>query len=484
MERVLENLQPSNVLGYFEDICSIPRGTGNMSGIRQFIFDFADRENLEAKTDTAGNIVIYKNATYGYENNEPVIIQAHLDMKCEKSFELEGKFDFCADGLNIATMDDYIFARGTTLGADNGIGVSYILAVLSDKNLDHPRIEAVFTVDAIDEMKGAFELDASLISGKRLINLDHTHENELLTSSAGSRKVRCNLCVSTTEHTGIKYNLVICGLEGGHSGIEIDKGRGNANLLMGRFVHYIAKSVPIKIAYLKGGLDDSVIPREAKTEIFVEEKDAPLVENLISEFVSIIEKEYGDVEDNLTVYGQKIGAETALVLDELSQKKISLILNDLPDGIIKMSRNGDDLVQTSLNCGIMRLSRHIFELFINIRSTVDSEKEALSDRIQYLIEYLGGTFEIVSDYPAWEFSEYSDFRDLAFDMYQRCFEKNPRITGFHSGLECGVFYNRFKGMDIISIGPNIEGMHTTKERINISSLNRTYEYLLEILANS
>lgn len=484
MGRILDGIEPINVLRYFEDICEIPHGSGNMEGIRKYILDFASSNSLIAKSDAIGNIVIYKDATPGYEHNDKVIIQAHMDMACAKSFELEGKFDFDSDSLNIATMDDYIFARGTSLGADNGIGVAYILSILSDNSIDHPQIEAIFTVDAINGMKGAFALDKSLISGKRLINLDHTSEGELLTSSAGGRKVKCILDVSTIEHTGIKFNLVICGLEGGHSGIEIDKGRGNANLLMGRFIHYIAKTVPIKIGYLKGGLDDSVIPREAKTEIYVEENKIEIVETLISEFVSIIEKEYGDVEDNLTIYGQNMGVCTSLVLDDMSQRKVSLILNDLPDGIIKMSRNGDDLVQTSLNCGIMRLSRHVFELFINIRSLVDSEKEALSDKIQYLIEFLGGKYEIESDYPAWEYNEESDFRELAFDMYQRCFERNPRVTGFHSGLECGIFYDRFENIDIISFGPNINKMHTVNERINIPSIERMYEYLLEILANS
>jgi len=483
MGRVLENLHPTDVLSYFEDICGIPHGTGNMNPIKDYIRDFAGKNNLQYKEDKTGNIVLYKAASAGYEDHEGVILQAHLDMFCEKNYELEGKFDFSRDPLNIAQMDDYIFARGTTLGADNGIGVAYILAVLADNCIDHPYIEAIFTIDEEIGMKGAFGFDASLVSAKRYINLDHTREGELLTSCAGARKVKCSVDMATTEYTGVKFNLVICGLAGGHSGMEIDKGRGNANLMMGRFVHYIAKQVPIKIGYLKGGLDDSLIPREAKAEIYVEEKDYELVEDLISEFVDIIEKEYGDVEDNLTIYGQNMGQSSSLVLDDESLKVVLLVLNDLPDGIIKMSPNGDALVQTSLNCGIMRLNRHVFELFINIRSLADSEKEALSDRIQYLIEFLGGKFNIEFDYPAWEYNEDSDFRDLAFDIFQRCFERNPRLTGFHSGLECGVFYKKIKDIDIVSFGPNIEGMHTVKERINVSSLDRNYEYLLEILAN-
>lgn len=483
MGEVLDRFSPSDVFDYFEQICRIPRETGDMEAIVSYILDFANKNNLSYKQDKVGNIVIYKDATYGYEDRETVIIQGHLDMICEKNYDLEYKHDFKKDPLNLAVMDDYVFAKGTSLGADDGIAIAFMLALLADDSLDHPAIEAVFTIDAQQGMYGAKNFDISLLEGRRMINLDHSVEGEILTSSAGGRKIKCTFPVNVENYTGIKYNLVISGLFGGHSGIEIDKGRGNANLLMGRFVHYIAKRVPIRIGYLKGGLSDDVIPREAKAEIYIEEKYVEKVDELISEFVDIIEKEYGDVEDNLTMYGENLGMETSIVLDIVSQKKVGFLINTIPDGIIKMSRNGDDLVQTSLNCGIMRLHRDHFDLIINIRSLAASEKEAVSDKLEYLTESVGGEFTVESDYPAWEYVEESDFREIAFDIYQRCFEKNPRITGFHSGLECGVFFEKIKGIDIISFGPEILNPNTTKERLHIPSAQRAYELLLEILAN-
>lgn len=483
MESILTNLYPKNVFEYFNKVSSLHRIPGNNDEIIEFLTNFAITNNLEYKQDLYGNIVIYKNASYGYENHESVILHTNTDMICEKSSELEGKFDFSKDSLNISVMDDYIFSTGTTLGAQSGIGMSYILSILSDNSLDHPAIEAVFTLDAHDNLSGAKNFDISLLKGKKYINPTHIKEGELLTSCAGMRKIKSEISVSTLNYTGVKYNLVICGLVGGNSGNEIDKGRGNANILMGRFVHYIAKNVSLKIGYLKGGLDDNMIPREAKAEIFVSESDIDKVEDLISNFVGIIEREYGDVENNLTVYGQNIGICDALVLDEDSQNKILLVLNDLPDGVIKMSRNGDDLVQTSLNCGIMRLSRSKFELYINIKSLLDSEKEALSDRIQYLTNYMDGSYEIESDCSAWEYNYDSDLRDLAFEVYQRCFERNPHLTGYHSGLEAGVFYNRIDGIDIICFGPDIDACNTIKEQVYIPSVEKNYEFLTEIIAN-
>lgn len=483
MSGVLDKLSPSNVFEYFEEICSIPRQTGDMTAITEYITSFASDHMLAYKTDAAGNIVVSKDASYGYEDREPVVIQAHLDMVCEKNYDLDYKHDFKKDPLNLITMDEYVYAKGTSLGAKDGIVIAYILAVLSDDSLDHPAIEAVFTIDCKDGMKGALGFDESLITGRRLISLDHDTEGEILTSSAGVRKVKSTFEVKIENYTGVKYSLVISGLVGGHSGMEIDKGRGNANLLMGRFVHYIAKRVPIKIGYLKGGLADTAIPREAKAEIYVEEQYVDTVDNLISEFVDIIAKEYGDVEENLTMYGENLGVETSIVLDDVSQRKVGLLVNTIPDGIIKMSRNGDDLVQTSLNCGMMRLYRDHFDLIISLRSMAASEKEALSDKLQYLTEAVGGTFTIESDYPAWEYKEDSDFREIAFDIYQRCFEKNPRITGYHLGLECGIFYDKIKDIDIIAFGPDITAPDTPKERLYIPSAQRTYELLIEILAN-
>lgn len=483
MSEILKNLSPENVFEYFERICSVPRETGNSQGIRSFLLDFAHENNLECYVDDADNVVIYKDASAGYENEDSIALQCHTDMICDKSYELEGRMDFSKDPLNLETMDDYIFSRGTSLGSIDGIAMAMILAVLSDDTLDHGRLEAIFLANKHDDFDGAFRFDVSKISSKRLINLGHNAEGELLTSSSGGCKVHMSFDMETQEYEGNRFNLVVCGLAGGHAGREMDKCRGNANLLIGRFVLYISKEVPLKIGYLKGGLSTRFIPREAKAEIYVEDQYVEKVESLINSFVRIIEKEYMDVEENLTIYGENLGKSKSSVLKEEYSKKVLLVLNDIPDGIIKMSRNGDDLVQTSLNCGILRLNSNSFELFINIRSTVDCEKEYFVDKLCYLTSYLEGECETISDYPAWEYKADSDFRDNAFGIYQRCFERNPKLTGYPAGMECAILAKGIDDLDIIAFGCNVANPDTFKERLFIPSVANCYDLLTEILAD-
>lgn len=481
--RVLENLEPKEVFEYFEDICQIPHGSGNTEAISEYCEKFAEAHSLDYIKDGHGNVVIYKTGSKGYENAEPVILQGHLDMVCEKNFEYDSRHDFKKDGLKLAVMDDYIYAKGTTLGGDDGIAVAYILAILASDTIKHPPIEAVLTVDEEIGMLGAAAMDTSCLHAKKLINIDNEVEGELLTSSAGGRMVTCEVPVRYCEKQGIKYNLVICGLQGGHSGVEIDKYRGNANLLLGRMLHYIGTKINFDLSYLKGGLQDNAIPREAKAEIIVHEKDAAKLEDYISEFEATIQNEYRTIENNITVYCENMDKDTLRVLTPKTKERIIFLLMTIPDSIQKMSPDMDNLVQTSSNAGIMRLSEKSFELIISIRSSVSSEKQALSDKIQYLTETIGGKYLIESDYPAWEFRENSPLRELMFRVYQEHFGNNPRLVGIHAGLECGIFYEKMKGIDIVSFGPDIENIHTPREKLSISSAERTWEYLLKVLEN-
>ncbi|HOO29066.1 MAG TPA: M20/M25/M40 family metallo-hydrolase, partial [Lachnospiraceae bacterium] len=258
---VLENLKPEKVFQYFEKICQIPHGSGNTESISRYCEDFAKARGLAYNRDRSGNIVIYKSGSCGYEDSAPVILQGHLDMVCENDFEYESRHDFKKDPLHLAIMDDYVYAKGTTLGGDDGIAVAYMLAILDDNSLSHPPLEAVFTVDEEIGMKGAAIFDTSCLCGKKMLNIDNEMEGELLTSSAGGSMVICEIPVRYGTKQGIKYNLLICGLQGGHSGTEIDKYRGNANLLMGRLLHYIGTKINYDLSYLKGGLQDNAIPR-------------------------------------------------------------------------------------------------------------------------------------------------------------------------------------------------------------------------------
>lgn len=480
MEMILEGLKPYNVFKYFEEISSIPRETGNCKAISDYICDFAVSHNLIYFRDDFDNVVIYKDSTTN-PDGETVILQGHMDMVCEKSFDYEAKHDFSKDGLKLSYLDDYIFSKGTTLGADDGIAIAYMLSILEDDLLKTPPIEALFTVDEENGMKGAINFDASVLKGKKLINLDHEVEGELLTCCAGGRRVKLRIPVNYTTHEGICYSIIVCGLNGGHSGVEIDKGRGNANLLLGRMLHTISKNINFELKYIGGGLTDSAIPREAKAEILIDSSAVDTLEDIVEKYSHIICNEFEGIEDNMMIYCENKGEEEAKVLQTNYKKQIGFLLNTIPDGIIKMSRKNEGLVRTSLNCGIMQLSEEHFTLIVNLRSLADSEKEALGDKIQYLIETIGGEYIIETDYPAWEYNENSPLRELAFDVFQNKYCRNPKMKGFHAGLECGVLFGKIKDLDILSLGPTIINIHTPKEKLSISSTERTYDYLVSLL---
>lgn len=480
---VLANLEPKHVFQYFEEICAIPHGSGNTAAISRYCVEFAKAHELKYLQDEMGNVVIFKPASIGYEESEPLILQGHLDMVCEKNFESDTKHDFKVDGLKLVQTDDSIYAKGTTLGADDGIAVAICLAILSDDSLKHPPLEILLTVDEEIGMLGINAFDFSVLSGKRMINIDNENESELLISSAGGMRSKCSIPVRYVEKSGSKYNIVLCGLKGGHSGSEIDKYRGNANILMGRLLHFIGKNIHFDLSYLKGGLQDNAIPREAQAEILVHEKDAYEFEALIGQFEKTIQNEYRIIENNLTIYCEDKGFSTEHVLTTKTKERVVFLLMTIPDGVQKMSPETDSLVQTSLNAGIMRLRDNSFNMQICIRSSVSSEKYALGDKLRYLTETIGGTYVAEGDYPAWELNSKSKLRDIMFRTYQQCMGHNPTITGIHAGLECGIVYQNIPGVDIVSIGPDIDNIHTPKEKLSIQSTQRIWMYLLQVLEN-
>lgn len=478
--RILEHLEPKEVFRYFEDICAIPHGSGNTAALTDYLIAFAKKQNLTYVSDSMGNVIIYKCGSSGYEHSRPVILQGHIDMVCEKNYELASKFDFKKDPLKLEVSDEYVYAKGTTLGGDDGIAVAYMLALLSG-DYEHPPIECVFTVDEEVGMDGAHALDPSYLKGRRLLNLDNEKQGEILTSCAGGSRVICRVPVRYCEKQGVKCNLVICGLQGGHSGTEIDKYHGNANLLMGRMLHFVGKQIAYDLAGLNGGLQDNAIPREAKAQILINEQDVEKLEGIVAEYEKIIRNEYSAVEHNITIYCETFEPVQKSVLTPKTKERAIFLLMTIPDGIQKMSMNTEHLVQTSSNAGIMRLQDDTFELIVSVRSSVTSEKIALRDKIQYLTETIGGTYIVESDYPAWEYKEESPLRTILFDVYQQCFGKNPHMVGIHAGLECGIFYEKIPDLDIVSFGPTIESIHTPKEKLDIRSAQETWVFLLKIL---
>ncbi|NLG04974.1 MAG: aminoacyl-histidine dipeptidase [Clostridia bacterium] len=480
---VLSELEPNRVFYYFEEISKIPRGSDDTQKISDYCANFAKEQGLAYVQDEAGNVIIYKDASIGYEDAQTVILQGHMDMVCEKNMENEAKHDFHNDPLKLSIMDDYVYAKGTTLGADDGIAIAYFLAILESSEYQHPKLEVVLTVGEEIGMIGISKLDFTKLSGRRIINVDNETEGELLTSSAGGLRARCTVPVRFVEKTGSRYNIILCGLHGGHSGMDINKYRGNANILMGRLLHFIGKYISYDLIYLKGGLQDNAIPREAKAEILVKEKDSYQFEDLISQFEGILQTEYRGLEKNINVYCEDAGTDKVRVLTPKTKERVIFLLMTLPDGIQKMSFENDTLVQTSSNLGIMRLREDIFHLIISVRSSLSSEKYALTDKIRYLTETIGGSFVQDSDYSAWEYQPKSELRDIMFKTFQKCYGRNPMLNGIHAGLECGTIYKRIPQADIVSFGPQVEDIHTISERLSISSAKRTWEYLLAVLEN-
>ena len=479
--RVLEGLKPEKVFYYFEEISKIPHGSGNTDAIAGFCVDFAKEHSLECIRDEYNNVIIRKPASAGSVSSKPLLLQGHLDMVCEKNFDSDNKFDFKKDPLKLSVMDDYVYAKGTTLGGDDGIAVAYMLAILDDDSLKHPELECLFTSDEETGMIGMSNLDTSVLKSRRMLNLDTETEGEILTSSAGGRKVKCHAPISHCKKSGFSYDIVICGLLGGHSGAEIDKYRGNANLLMGRLLYFIKDKVDYDLYYLKGGLQDNAIPREAKASIIINEKDATHLEDLVSEFETTVINEYRKIENNITIYCEAGSEVSENVLTADAKERVIFLLMTIPDGIAKMCPESESIVQTSSNAGIMRLRDDYFSLIVSIRSSISSEKEALSDKLKYLTETIGGEYIIESDYPAWEYSERSRLRDIVIDAYTELFDKRPRVTSIHAGLECGIVFDKIKGIDIVSIGPDMEDIHTPKEKLSIPSVERTWRLLIHIM---
>ena len=478
---VLEGYKPENVLYYFEEISKIPHGSYNTKAISDYIVNVCKDAGIEYYQDSANNVIAYKKAYTGFEDVPSVMLQGHIDMVCEKNFETDAKFDFKKDPLKLAVMDDYVYAKGTTLGGDDGIGVAYMLSVLTDDSIVCPPIECVFTVDEETGMHGAHALDVSILKGKKLINLDHEDEGVILTSCAGGKKAVLTLPVDREEKEGIKYNIVICGLLGGHSGTEIDKYRGNANLFMGRLLQFLETRVPFSLISLNGGLQDNAIPRECNAEILVDEINIDKLEGIFAEFEKTLKNEYRSVEKNMMIYCENDDEAKEKVLSSDAMHKVIFLLMTLPDGVQRMSPDAENLVQTSSNVGIIKLSKEKFDVLISIRSSVTSEKVALSTKIKYLIETIGGNYVEEGDYPAWEYKEDSELRDAAIRSYRRVTGEDPKIMGIHAGLETGVFYNKIEGLDIIAMGPEVLDIHTPKERLNVLSTEKIYSVILDLL---
>lgn len=474
---MLEHLQPERVFYYFEKMCGIPHGSRNTKQISDFCVDFAKEQGLEYYQDADNNVIIIKEASAGYENAEPVILQGHLDMVCEKTADCAK--DMEKEGLDIYVDGDLVRAKDTTLGGDNGIAVAMAMAILEDNTLSHPRVEAVFTVDEEIGLLGAGSIDVSPLKGKTMINIDSEDEGIFTVSCAGGNTSDCRLPVNVKEYEGTAYTIEIIGCKGGHSGVEIDKGRSNANVLMGRLLQDIKKGASVQIVSVDGGLKDNAIPVQSKAVIVCDQEI--VIKASVEQMQKVFLNEYAEADPDIKITFTREENAKVKVMDEVSSDKIICLLTCMPNGIQKMSMDIEGLVQTSLNIGIVETHEDYFRMSFCVRSSVNTEREMLNRRIGTLMTQLGGTMKVEGDYPGWEYKKDSRLRDLMIDVFKEQYGKEPTVEAIHAGLECGMFAGKIPGLDCVSIGPNLDQIHTVRENMSISSVQRVYEFVLEVL---
>ena len=472
---VLEHLEPRDVFSFFEQLCAIPHGSGNSRVVSDWLMEFAARRGLEARRDGCNNAVIVKPASPGYEAAGPVILQGHVDMVCEKAPGCEK--DMEREGLDLVTEGDTIYARGTSLGGDDGIAVAMALAILDRKDLPHPRVEAVFTTDEEIGMLGAAGLDVSMLQGRRMLNLDSETEGVFTVSCAGGSETRCVIPVTRAPFRGEGLAITVSGLRGGHSGMEIHQGRGNANLLLGRVLRAAWERSGLRLQSVDGGLKDNAIPREATAVLAAADPQA--VRDVCREMEAVLRREYQTADPDVSVRVR--AAEAPLPMDDASTRRIIGFLTCVPDGVQVMSPEIPGLVQTSLNLGILKTDEREVTGASCVRSSVESQKQMLVERLRCLAELLGGRAEVYGDYTGWAYRKDSPLRELLAEVFTQQYGHPPRIEAVHAGLECGIFAGKLPGLDCVSLGPDLREIHTCQEKMHIASVQRLWALLVETL---
>ena len=478
----IENVKFDRIFYHFEQISKIPRGSGNEKAISDYLLDFGKSLGLECIQDAALNIIIKKPASIGYENAPAVIIQGHMDMVCEKNSDKE--HDFEKDPINLVVKGDYIYADRTTLGADDGIAVAYAMTLLEDNTIEHPAIEVLLTTDEEAGMSGAMALQPHYINGKIVLNLDSEEEGKLLVSCAGGIRTKSILPIEWIDKKNdtIAYNIVIRGLKGGHSGMEIHLGRGNSNKLMGRLLKNIDKELDFNLVSLNGGSKNNAIPRESSSIITISQKDERKLLDIKRRVCEELKNEFSKKDPNLRVHLLEVEERVDRVFSDDSTKKAVDLLYMYPNGVNTVSSDIQGLTESSTNLGVVTTLENSIEYDSTARSSVSSLKDEIVTRSKCITEILGGKLVTESSYPEWPYKTDSKIREVCKDVYERMYEKTPEIVAIHAGVECGLFKEKLgNDVDMISFGPDIIDIHTPNEHISISSVERCYEYLLEVL---
>jgi len=472
----LAGLEPADVFGYFEKLCSIPHGSGNTRQISDYLVSFAQEQGLRYIQDATNNVIIFADGTPGYEDHAPVILQGHMDMVCDQDADCPINME--TDGLDVTHDGQWVFAKGTSLGGDNGIAVAYALALLADRSIPHPPLEVLITVDEETGMDGAVAVDMSCLKGRMLINMDSEDEGTFTVSCAGGARGTIHLPVERRAVYGPCIRLTVEGLKGGHSGVQIHRKHANANKVMGELLSRIQQVMPICLTKLTGGSKDNVITHSCHATAVMLGMNA----EAINEVAARLEQEIRETcdEPNVKIYGENAEGLGGHALTTEDTAKVIALLCSAPNGVQTMSSDIDGLVQTSLNAGIVTLDDQLHITFA-VRSSVGAEKRELLDKLKALAEFYGGTYSETGDYPAWEYQKTSRLRDTMVEVYGAMFGKKPQVIAIHAGLECGLFCGKVEGLDCISIGPDMRDIHSSRERLSIDSTRRTWEFLKEVL---
>jgi dipeptidase D len=476
----LKDLTPAPLWSVFADLCSIPRPSKHEEKVILYVMDFARKHELEHYRDKVGNVIIRKPGTKGKENAKPVILQAHVDMVPQKNSATEHNFQ--TDPIQAYVDGEWVKAKGTTLGADNGIGVAAALAVLQSDNVPHGPLEVLLTIDEETGMTGAFNIEAGALKGNTMINLDSEDEGELYIGCAGGLNTSARIPVKREAVSGNykAFKLNLTGLKGGHSGLDINLGRGNANKIMNRFLWEATRKMDVRIASLEGGTLRNAIPRESFAVVVVAASESSKFEQEVTAFESTLKVELGCVEADLS-FKAEAASLPGQVVEKKSQASFLNAIYAIPNGTIRMIAEMPQVVETSTNLAIVKLNETEIELMCLLRSSVDSAKVDLANAMTSVFELSGGTVVHDGSYPGWKPNVNSPILLTMQDVYEKRFGRKPEVKVIHAGLECGIIGDKYPGMDMVSFGPTIRHPHSPDEKVNIATVGKFWDFLVETL---
>ncbi len=480
----VRNLYPRNVWNYFHELTRIPRPTGQMEQVTQFVMNFGKRLNLEVNQDKAGNVVIKKPATKGYENGKTIILQSHLDMVPQKNSGVE--HDFSRDPIDTYVDGDWVRARSTTLGADNGIGCAMMMAVLEDDVVEHPAIEALFTVDEEVGMDGANGLEKGFLEGTLMLNLDTEEDGELCIGCAGGRDVNVTFrykADTEIDKGDVAYKISLKGLKGGHSGVQIHLGRANANKLMNRFLKDVVSNYEARVASIQGGSLRNAIPRESFVVLTIPEELSDDLIDLVAEYESLFRDDFAGIEEMISLKAEPAEMPKTLLPVEVQDDLINAV-EGCPNGVVSYLADFPGVVESSLNLALVKSNDESIEVKLLVRSSSESRKDWVCSSVESLFMLVGAKVEFGGDYPGWQPNAHSELLRAMERIYFEKYSERPKVMVIHAGLECGIIQSKVEQpLDIVSFGPTITGAHSPDEAVEINSVGKSYEFLSTVLAH-